>query len=582
MVTSAQAASRKELAAERYRYASTLLEDLESVPKLELDLEQYQLVIDAFRRVHRTTPASGYCDDALYSVAKIYGSMIDRFEDDSYRERAIEAYRFMARQYPHSKWRNQALEAATKLENGGPAETRPGPRLADPAPAVGDEAAVILTRATPTTTSKYQRRTVIEPPNRLAKNSGPASIIDIRHHSENGATRIVLTFDNQIQLKYDRLERPERLYFDLLDARVSNDFIGGVTVDVNNELVKSARLAQNRSNKARLVLDLNRPVSMDLIWLDNPARLAIDIRDPSDPPVQRAESTTPVPTPPASVAAVPAPKVVAASYTQPELATPKPADTTSGGKHNLIRALGLKMSRIVIDPGHGGHDTGSIGRGGLREKDVALDIAHRLGDLLEERLGADVIYTRTTDEFISLNERPRIANSEEADLFISIHCNSVRNRTARGVETYYLNFTTDSWALNVASRENAASSHSIHELQDLVSKIALKEKIEESKEFATKIQAKLHSGLSQHSKGVPNRGVRKAPFVVLIGAKMPAVLAEIGFISNKSDEALMRTDGYRAGVAEYLFDGIASYAGSLGTLSMKTPEKGTATAARLD
>ena len=572
MVTSVQAASKKELAAERYRYASTLLEDLESVPKLELDLEQYQLVIDAFRRVHRTTPASGYCDDALYSVAKVYGSMIGRYEDDSYRERAIEAYRFMARQYPHSKWRGQALETATKLENGGPAETRPGPRLADPAPGEVNEPAIILTSVSPAAAPRYKRRTVIEPPNGLAKSSGPASIIDIRHHSENGTTRIVLTLDNQIQLKYDRLERPERLYFDLLDARVSNDFIGGVTVDVNNELVKSARLAQNRSNKARLVLDLNRPVSMDLIWLDNPARLAIDIRDPSDPPVQRAESATPEP----------APKVVAASYTQPKLATPKPAETTSGGKHNLIRALGLKMSRIVIDPGHGGHDTGSIGRGGLREKDVALDIAHRLGDLLEERLGADVIYTRTTDEFISLNERPRIANSEEADLFISIHCNSVRNRTARGVETYYLNFTTDSWALNVASRENAAASHSIHELQDLVSKIALKEKIEESKEFATKIQTKLHSGLSQHSKGVPDRGVRKAPFVVLIGAKMPAVLAEIGFISNKSDEALMKTDGYRAGVAEYLFDGIASYAGSLGTLSMRTPDKGTATAARLD
>ena len=582
MVTSAQAASKKELAAERYRYASTLLEDLESVPKLELDLKQYQLVIDAFRRVHRTTPASGYCDDALYSVAKIYGSMIDRFEDDSYRERAIEAYRFMARQYPHSKWREQALATATKLENGDPADPRPGPRLTDPAPAAIDEPAVILTsRTTPAAASRYKRRTVIKPPNGLAKNAGPASIIDIRHHSENGATRIVLTFDNQIQLKYDRLERPERLYFDLLDARVSNDFIGGVTVDVNDGLVKSARLAQNRSNKARLVLDLKRAVSMDLIWLDNPARLAIDIRDPSAQPVQRAESTTPAPTPPA-VLAEPAAKVVAASYAQPELATPKPADTTSGGKHNLIRALGLKMSRIVIDPGHGGHDTGSIGRGGLREKDVALDIAHRLGDLLEERLGADVIYTRTTDEFISLNERPRIANSEEADLFISIHCNSVRNRTARGAETYYLNFTTDSWALNVASRENAASSHSIHELQDLVSKIALKEKIEESKEFATKIQAKLHSGLSKHSESVPDRGVRKAPFVVLIGAKMPAVLAEIGFISNKSDEALMKTDGYRAGVAEYLFDGIASYAGSLGTLSMKTPEKGTATAARLD
>ncbi len=583
LVTFAYAASKKELAAERYRYATVLHEDLESVPKLELDVEQYQLVIDAFRRVHRTTPSSGYCNDALYTVAEIYNSMIDRFEDDRYREKAIEAYRFMARQYPHSKWRKQALATATELENRGPTKTRPGPRLADPAPAAVDQPAVILTKAVPTAAPRYQRRTVIDPPNRSAKNRGPASITDIRHHSENGVTRIVLTLDKQIQLKYDRLERPERLYFDLLDSRVANDFIGGVTVDINDGLVKSARLAQNRSNKARLVLDLKRSVSMDLIWLDNPARLAIDIRDANAPPVQRAENPAPASALPTPVATTePAPEIATASYAQPELATPKPAETTASGKHNLIRALGLKMSRVVIDAGHGGHDTGSIGRGGLREKDVALAIAHRLGDLLEQRLGTDVIYTRTTDEFVSLGERPRIANAEEADLFISIHCNSARSRSARGVETYYLNFTTDSWALNVASRENAAADRTIHELQDLVSKIALKEKIEESKEFAGKIQSELHSGLSQRSKGVRDRGIRKAPFMVLIGAKMPAVLAEIGFISNQADENLMKTDDYRAEVAEYLFDGIASYAGSLGTLSMKSSEKGTPTAARLD
>ncbi len=566
---SLQAATKKELAAAHYRQAAALLDDLRAVPELELELEQYRLVIDAFRRVHRTTPVSGYCDDALYYVAEVYRAMIDRFGDDPYRGQAVEAYRYMARQYPQSKWSKQALAAADALENGGPAPKRPPSPVTQPAPASPSEPAVVLTKAASAPAPKHPPRTLIEPPHPSPKSQGAAAITDIRHHSGAYGTRIVLTLDRQAPIKYDRLQKPERLYFDLFDTRVARRFIKGVTVSIDDELVKAARLAQNRRSKARLVLDLKRSVAMDLFWLDNPARLAIDVRDPNAPRVQRAEQRQPASEP-------------LAANPESDLEAPKPAAATASGKHSLIRALGLKISRIVIDAGHGGHDTGSIGQSGLREKEVSLAIAQRLGDLLEERLDADVIYTRTTDEFVPLEERTRIANSEQADLFISVHCNSARNRSVRGIETYYLNFTTDSWALNVASRENAAADRSVHELQDLVSKIALKEKIEESREFATKIQKQLHSGLSLYSASVKNRGIRKAPFMVLIGAKMPAVLAEIGFISNKTDEKLMKTGAYRAEVAEYLFEGIVSYAGSLGTVSMKGSEDETPKAARLD
>ncbi len=560
LAVSLQAETKKELAAKYYRHASILLEDMQAVPKLELELEQYQLVIDSFSRVHRTTPVSGYCDDALYHVAEVYRAMIDRFGDDRYRKKAVEAYRYMARQYPQSKWNKQALAIAATLENGDSVLKRPPAPVAEPAPASVREPVAVLTKTAPAGASKYRPRTIIEPPRPSPQPRGAATITDIRSHSGLYGTRIVLTLDRQVRIKYDRLAKPERLYFDLFDSRVARKFTTGFAVNIDDELVKAARLAQNRSNKARLVLDLKRSVAMDILWLDNPARFAIDIRDPNALRVQHAEQRQPA----------------------IELAAPKPAAAKANGKHSLIRALGLKISRIVIDAGHGGHDTGSIGRGGLREKDVSLAIAQRLGDLLEERLDADVIYTRTTDEFVPLEERTRIANSEQADLFISVHCNSARSRSVRGIETYYLNFTTDSWALNVASRENAAADRSVHELQDLVSKIALKEKIEESREFATKIQNELYRGLSLDSNDVKNRGIRKAPFVVLIGAKMPAVLAEIGFISNKTDENLMKTTAYRAEVAEYLFKGIVSYAGSLGTLSMKVPDKEAPPAARLD
>jgi N-acetylmuramoyl-L-alanine amidase len=252
------------------------------------------------------------------------------------------------------------------------------------------------------------------------------------------------------------------------------------------------------------------------------------------------------------------------------LPAPIPASANTKGKRSLIRALGLKVGRVVIDAGHGGRDPGSIGPTGLQEKEPVLDIAMRLGKLIEEGLGSEVIYTRTDDSYISPSARPRLANEKQADLFISIHTNSSPSRTVRGIETYYLNFTTDSWALTVASRENAASDRSVHELQDLLSKIALKEKIEESEEFATRIQEALHSGLSEGTKGLRDRGVRKAPLMVLIGAKMPAILAEIGFISNPQTEKLLKSSAYRQKVANYLYQGMLSYAESLGNISMAT------------
>jgi N-acetylmuramoyl-L-alanine amidase len=239
------------------------------------------------------------------------------------------------------------------------------------------------------------------------------------------------------------------------------------------------------------------------------------------------------------------------------------AKPTARGDRSLIRALGLKIGRIVIDPGHGGHDTGTVGPNGLEEKDLVLDVGRRLGKLLEARLGAEVVYTRKDDTFIPLETRTAIANQQRADLFISIHANSSDDPEARGVETYYLNFTSSPDALEVAARENAVSEKSIYELQDLVKKIALKEKIEESREFAGDVQQSLHSGLAAKSPGIRNRGVKKAPFIVLIGANMPSILAEISFVSNPGDERRLETSEYRQRIAESLYRGIAKYVNGL-------------------
>jgi N-acetylmuramoyl-L-alanine amidase len=281
-----------------------------------------------------------------------------------------------------------------------------------------------------------------------------------------------------------------------------------------------------------------------------------------------------VPTPPATdpKSASPAPSktnyLKTGHSSGPKLAPSPSPSLPRDGQQSLSRALGLKVGRIVIDAGHGGHDTGTIGPGGLMEKDLCLDVALRLGKMIEEGLpGAEVVYTRSDDTFIPLEERTNIANQAKADLFISIHANSSPDSSARGVETYYLNFSPSSEAMAVAARENATAQSSVHDLESLVQRIARNEKIEESHELASDIQDSLAERLARVNKNIRNRGVRKAPFVVLIGANMPSVLAEISFISNPSDEvALAKPDG-REHVAEGLYKGIQAYLQSTNSLA---------------
>jgi N-acetylmuramoyl-L-alanine amidase len=271
------------------------------------------------------------------------------------------------------------------------------------------------------------------------------------------------------------------------------------------------------------------------------------------------------------------PKSVKATGTgaKPDLvrptSTPQP---TRNGQSTLTRALGLKIGRIVIDAGHGGHDTGTIGPTGLMEKDLCLDVALRLGKIIEQRLpGADVVYTRSDDTFVPLEERTNIANQAKADLFLSIHANSSRDHDARGIETYYLNLKGSAEAMEVAARENATAQEGVHDLQDIVRQIARTEKIDESKELAEDIQDSLSKRVQKSSKTVKNRGVRKAPFVVLIGADMPSILTEISFLSNPADEQLLKKPEQRQKVAEGLYQGVASYLESMNSVTLNLPAK---------
>jgi N-acetylmuramoyl-L-alanine amidase len=263
----------------------------------------------------------------------------------------------------------------------------------------------------------------------------------------------------------------------------------------------------------------------------------------------------------------PLPSRRSAAPAAPQQPAPGPVGPPSAnlrGRFSLSRQLGLGISRIVIDPGHGGHDPGAIANG-VTEAELVLDIALRLEQLLLKQPGVEVVLTRRTNVFVPLEERTAIANREDADLFLSIHANASRNRQARGVETYFLNFASNPQAEAVAARENAGSSRTMRNLPDIVKAIAMNDKLDESRDFATMVQRAMVARLRTANKEVRDLGVKQAPFVVLIGAGMPSVLAEVSFVTHPQEARLLKSNAYKQRIAEALFDGIQRYQRSLKT-----------------
>jgi N-acetylmuramoyl-L-alanine amidase len=331
---------------------------------------------------------------------------------------------------------------------------------------------------------------------------------------------------------------------------------------------KSARVADDSASAAA---DGNRAQPLGPSSSSSP-KTASAVRGPA---VSDGGTATVASSLPSPVATLPSAKARARGKgAKPDLIQPSTtAQPLRDGQSTLTRALGLKIGRIVIDAGHGGHDTGTIGPTGLMEKDLCLDVALRLGKIIQQRLpGADVVFTRSDDTFIPLEERTHIANEAKADLFVSIHANSSRDHQARGIETYYLNLKGSAEAMEVAARENATANESIHDLEDLVKRIARSEKIDESREFASDIQESLAKRIQKNYKPVKDRGVRKAPFVVLIGADMPSILTEISFLSNPADEQLLKKPEHRQRVAEGLYQGVASYLQNLNSMTVNVPK----------
>ncbi len=420
--------------------------------------------------------------------------------------------------------------------------------------------------------------------------SSPSTLLkEVRYWSSLDATRIAIETTQDVEFEHGELKNPDRLFIDLKDVQPRTGFKGlAYTIPVEDGVVKQIRVAPNKASVTRVVLDLAGAVEVTTGKLVNPPRIVVDVRRAhTAPPFGELAPVAPTPAPPPaaatrSVAAKPEPVAVRPEPPPPApAAKPEPPPRSTNGRSaqaarlltpSLTRALGLKLRRVVLDAGHGGIDPGSDGPTGLVEKELLLDITTRLGRILEERTDIEVLYTRKDDSFVDLHERAPFANRAKADLFLSIHANTAPVRSVVGAETYYLNRGESKEDLAVATRENATSAKSMYELGDLVKKIVAYDKRDESRQFATYVQAATHEFAVQTFGRVYNRGVRHAPFAVLIGATMPAVLVEVGFISNPKEEALLKKSDHRQKMAEALYKGIMTYANSLSHFAMAQAE----------
>jgi N-acetylmuramoyl-L-alanine amidase len=684
---------------------------------------QYLSCIKLYRLVYLKDPHFTGSDDAIYASGQLYEEMGNRFGETEYYRKAAKLFEFLVSDYGTSPFIPDALLRLGNLYSGRLEDNKAAEQsfellrtryknskaalslsdIANTVPAVNSQPP--KAPAAPSEASAE----IASSESSLLK---PSVINGVRFWTTDEYTRVIIDMDAETHFIKARLSNPDRVYFDISNAKVSPDLLNK-TFEIGDVFIKRVRLARNRADVVRVVLDLETIKSYSVSELRDPFRIIIDIHgdrpaqanaerplneskprpdevspersknkpeNPQKPVIQQqarnvpkeiavsplTESLTSSATTPVSATAketgvnkpadttkasfnvtampaetkapetgieAPAAKSMPATGVEPVIESgvdkaassvqvpakiegkppqdaktenagspvstlksapaaavtavadvnadkpadippaakssiipaPRAASPTSTGDRTLTRTLGLKVGRIVIDPGHGGRDTGTIGRGGLMEKDLTLELAKKLRQLLESELGVDVVLTREEDVFLSLEERTAIANQHQADLFVSIHANSSSARSTSGVETYFLDFARNSAAREIAARENATSLGNVRDLEDLIKRIARADKSAESRELAGIVQKKLFTGARKLLPATHNRGVRSAPFVVLIGANMPSILAEVAFISNPRDESMLKKKESQEHFAKALFSGIEGYMKTLGS-----------------
>lgn len=488
----------------------------------------YKRAIQEYERFGEKFPNSDLYQDSLYQIRECKAKLgISReYVEESKPPKDLKAKAETKEESQNIKQAETKTEPKTledkKTDQKTTVETvKPMPIFEKPQPPL---IGVPETRAIPSVQEKKDERSVVK---------------NIRFSSSSGITRVVLDLSKSAKYESGKLENPLRLYIDVKDSIF---YPSKQNITVDDDVVNGIRASQYDDNTVRIVLDLKNLKNYKVFSLDNPIRIVVDVYGHEE---GRSKS------------------IINNKKDDPVNAKPKP---TVQPKENeikkpyennvptLVKQLGLKVRTIVIDPGHGGKDPGAISRFGLCEKDIVLDIAKRLKNLLSAKGIYNVYMTRDSDIFVPLEDRTEFANKNGADLFISLHINSSPNSDARGIETYYLSLASDDEAKMTAALENASSEKGIKELGILLSRILKTAKIAESRAFASITQFYLCKKTGSY-----NRGVKKAPFIVLIGANAPSILVELGFMSNQNDVELLKSDEYKDKIADALMSSIEEY-----------------------
>jgi len=482
-----------------------------------------------YRKLYKYSSIEEDLDKAL----SLYGKLIDEYKD---HRLADDAQYYRGEIYYQEKHDPaQAYVEFLKLDVNFPSgDMRPKGK------AIMDELSVAISK-----------KDEIKEDKASASANGLVSVKNIRYWSTPTYTRIVIDADNPLNYKHNllkadtALKKPRRLYIDLENSRVSSDI--ETDIPIKDGLLQSARAGQYNNNTVRVVLDIENVGGYKIFSLYDPFRIVVDVQGSSEGKEENKQASS------TSNSGTNGRNVRKGIY------KPEGADQNV----TLARQLGLSVKRIVIDPGHGGKDPGTQLDGGIQEKDITLDLAKKLAAVIKKTTGCEVLLTRDKDVFLPLDERTAFANVNKADLFISVHVNAHKQSSVYGLETYFLNMATDESAVMVAARENATSEKNISDLQSILNDLMLNTKISESSKLAYKVQNGMMTKVKKTYKVNKSLGVKQAPFYVLIGAEMPAVLIETGFITNPTEKKRLLNDSYKTLLADGIASGINSYIKSI-------------------
>lgn len=538
--TNGCAASAKQ----EYIAADVCYRNLRQQPSKKQKAADWLRCINKYKSIYTVHPDDSWAPAGMYKAARLYLTLSKLSGKKRYENQAVDLLLRLKNRYTRSAYAQRSKSLLLSINT----QQTQKPKHIKSQKKLTRNDALIKKFIHNQDDAAYQTQDDMQPAPAKGSPAGDATITDLRFWSNPEYTRVVIDADaerdyfHRLLKKDPEINKPfQRLYIDIDQSTLGKNI--AEHTPINDDLLKQARAGQHLPHTVRVVVDIKSFENYKIFSLKDPFRIVIDVwgttseEMASDPGRSTADS---------------------GSGKKPEKLAQVTTDNLQSS--DIARQLALGVRTIVIDPGHGGSDPGAPGYfKNIWEKDIVLKMAKKLARILRNRLKCTVILTRSKDEKLSLEERTAIANTKKADLFISLHLNAARNRNLHGIETYILNLATDEKAIAVAARENATSEKNISDLEYILSDLMKHAKVEESSRLANVVHNSFIKGLEKEYSNVNDLGVKQAPFYVLLGARMPSILIEASFISNKAECRRLMKDSYQTSVSHAITDGVEKY-----------------------